>query len=103
MRGRRVGAGAAALAALLLLGSLAAGEIGIRAGRDGVVTAEDAVVRKGDGTAYQKAYIDPVHSGAEFRLREARAGWYRVRLPDGREGWIPSSAAELVAPDAKGG
>jgi tetratricopeptide (TPR) repeat protein len=56
------------------------------------------VARKGDGTAYQSSFVDPLHAGTEFRLLEVRAGWYRIRLSDGRTAWIPASAAELVRP-----
>jgi SH3-like domain-containing protein len=83
-------------AALLLLGSLLAGEAGARSRRDGVVLAGEVVARKGDGTAYQSSFVDPLHAGTEFRLLEVRAGWYRIRLSDGRTAWIPSEAAELV-------
>jgi tetratricopeptide (TPR) repeat protein len=84
--------------ALLLLGSLIAGESRRRSLRDGVILAEEVVARKGDGTAYQSSFVDPLHAGTEFRLLESRAGWYRIRLSDGRTAWIPASAAELVRP-----
>ena len=84
--------------ALLLLGSLLAGEASARALRDGVILAEEVVARKGDGTAYQSSFVDPLHAGTEFRLLEARAGWYRIRLSDGRTAWIPAGSAELVRP-----
>jgi tetratricopeptide (TPR) repeat protein len=83
-------------AALLLLGSLLAGGAGARSRRDGVVLAGEVVARKGDGTAYQSSFVDPLHAGTEFRLLEVRAGWYRIRLSDGRTAWIPAEAAELV-------
>ena len=82
--------------ALLLLGSMLADEIRLRTIRDGVITVEEAVVRKGDGTAYQRSFLDPLHEGTEFRLLEERAGWYRIRLTDGRTGWIPALTAEMV-------
>jgi tetratricopeptide (TPR) repeat protein len=81
---------------LLLLGSLLAGEVRGRALRDGVILAEEVVARKGDGTAYQSSFVDPLHAGTEFRLLEARAGWYRIRLSDGRTAWIPAGSAEMV-------
>ncbi len=87
---------AAAGAALLLLGSLLAGEARGRSLRDGVILAQEVVARKGDGTAYQSSFVDPLHAGTEFRLLEARAGWYRIRLSDGRTAWIPAGAAEMI-------
>ncbi len=88
--------------ALLALGSVAADEIRLRTLRDGVITATQVVARKGDGTAYQRSFIDPLHDGTEFRLLEERAGWYRIRLADGRTAWIPASAAEMVIPHPGG-
>jgi tetratricopeptide (TPR) repeat protein len=82
--------------ALLFLGSLSEGEIRLHSLHDGVVVAEEVDIRKGDGTAYQRSYLDPLHAGTEFRLLEERAGWYRILLPDGRRGWIPGTAAEMV-------
>jgi len=90
-------------AALLLLGSLLAGEAGARALQDGVILVQEVVARKGDGTAYQSSFVDPLHAGTEFRLLEARAGWYRIRLSDGRTAWIPAGSAEMVRPDPPGG
>jgi tetratricopeptide (TPR) repeat protein len=89
---------AAGAVALLLLGSLLAGEAHRRSLSDGVILAQEVVARKGDGTAYQSSFVDPLHAGTEFRLLEVRAGWYRIRLSDGRTAWIPASAAELVRP-----
>jgi SH3-like domain-containing protein len=62
-----------------------------------VILAKEVEIRKGDGTAYQRSYVDPLHDGTEFRLLEDRAGWYFILLPDGRRGWIPGTAAEMVA------
>jgi tetratricopeptide (TPR) repeat protein len=98
-RWRTVFVAAAGGAALLLLVSLAAGEIGLRSSRDGVITANEVVVRKGDGTAYTPSFVDALHAGAEFGVQEERAGWYRIGLTDGRTGWIPALAAEMVAQD----
>jgi tetratricopeptide (TPR) repeat protein len=84
--------------ALLLLGSLLAGEARRHSLQDGVILAQEVVARKGDGTAYQSSFVDPLHAGTEFRLLEARAGWYRILLSDGRSAWIPSGSAEMVRP-----
>jgi tetratricopeptide (TPR) repeat protein len=82
--------------ALLLLGSLIAGEANQARSRAGVIVAEEVVVRKGDGTAYQPSFVDPLHQGTEFVLLENRSGWYHVRFTDGRSGWLPASAARMV-------
>ncbi len=82
--------------ALLLLGSLAAGEARRHSLQDGVILAQEVVARKGDGTAYQSSFVDPLHAGTEFRLLEVRSGWYRILLSDGRSAWIPADSAEMV-------
>lgn len=64
--------------------------------RTGVVTAEEAVARKGDGESYAPAFDHPLHAGTEFTLIETRPGWHYIELRDGRPAWIPDDAAELV-------
>jgi tetratricopeptide (TPR) repeat protein len=88
---------------IIMTASLVADEIKLRTLRDGVITAEEVIARKGDGTAYQRSFVDPLHQGTEFKLLEERAGWYYIELMDRRTGWIPDSAAEMVIPPEDGG
>jgi tetratricopeptide (TPR) repeat protein len=88
--------------ALIMLVSLVTDEIRLRTLKDGVITAEEVVARKGDGIAYQRSFVDPLHQGTEFKLLEERAGWYYIELSDGRTGWIPASATEMVLPATDG-
>jgi hypothetical protein len=90
--------GAVGAVTLLLLASLIAGEVRLRTLRDGVIVAGEVVIRKGDGNAYEPTFVDPLHQGTEFVLLEDRSGWYRARFTDGRSGWLPASAAEMVLP-----
>ncbi len=62
----------------------------------GVVTSMDVVVYKGPGTGYQRLFEQPLQPGVEFTLRERRAGWWNIELPDGRPGWIDETTAALV-------
>ncbi|TFG50483.1 MAG: tetratricopeptide repeat protein [Candidatus Brocadiia bacterium] len=62
----------------------------------GVITAESAEARQGDGMNYPASFKDPLHAGTEFDLLEIRPGWLQIRLSDGSDGWIPDSAAELI-------
>jgi tetratricopeptide (TPR) repeat protein len=89
--------------AIMMSVSLVADEIRLRTLKDGVITTEEVVARKGDGIAYQRSFVDPLHQGTEFKLLEERAGWYYIELSDGRTGWIPASAAEMVLPATGGG
>ncbi len=37
-----------------------------------------------------------LHAGTEVRIRDRRPGWLRISLPDGQQGWIDESWAEVV-------
>jgi tetratricopeptide (TPR) repeat protein len=87
---------ATGLLAAAMAASLAAEAFGTASSDVGVVTAPQTVARKGDGETYEPAFTEPLHAGAEFRLRERRDGWYRGELPDGRAFWLPARDAELV-------
>jgi len=81
---------------LTLLGSLIAEGVINHRTEPGVITTEEVVARKGDGTMYAPAFLDPLHSGTEFQCLENRAAWWHIRLADGQTCWIPASAAEKV-------
>jgi hypothetical protein len=88
--------------ALLLLVALAVGvsaliDMDTRAARDAaVVVADEIALRTGDGTSYPERYENPVHSGAEVRVVEERAGWVDVELSDGKRGWVPVEMVERI-------
>jgi hypothetical protein len=62
----------------------------------GVVVAKEVLARKGDSNMYAPAFLEPLHSGTEFRRLEDRGDWWHIELADGRTCWIPSRAAERV-------
>jgi len=85
----------------LVLTLLLGASVGMDTWRDrnapsGVVMAMDVVVSKGPGPGYQRQFEQPLQPGVEFTLRERRADWWRIELPDGKSGWIEASAADLV-------
>ena len=88
-------AGAACLLLAGLAASLAADVIDAAA-RPGVITAASVVARQGDGHSYEPGFGSALHGGTEFRLLEDRGEWWRIRLIDGRETWIPAAAGELI-------
>ena len=63
---------------------------------EGVITAEQTTVRKGNGISYEPQFSTPLHSGTEFSVIEVRGTWYHIRLADGKAGWIPAGAAEVI-------
>lgn len=64
----------------------------------GVVTAQDTIIRKGNGVGYAPMFKEPLCEGAEFRVLDERRGWLEIQLGDGKSGWIPASDAELIPP-----
>ena len=65
-------------------------------GQHGVVITDTVIARKGPSYAYAAAFHEPVHDGVEFTLEEAREGWGRVALSDGRICWLPLSQTQLI-------
>ncbi|NOZ23552.1 MAG: tetratricopeptide repeat protein [Planctomycetes bacterium] len=64
--------------------------------RSGVIIAEQVVARKGDSTAYEPSFKDPLHAGTEFDVVEDRGDWVHVRLLDDRSCWLPKKDIGLV-------
>jgi tetratricopeptide (TPR) repeat protein len=60
----------------------------------GVVVVPEAQVRSGPGDDYVLQFTG--HEGLEFRVNEKTKEWYRISLPNGIKGWIPSDAVEII-------
>jgi tetratricopeptide (TPR) repeat protein len=101
---RLLRSGPAPRPALAICGGLAAAlllSVGFEGWRVGdeaaaVVTASEAVARKGDGENYEPAFTEPLHAGAELRILERRADWVLGELPDGRTFWVHGRDVERV-------
>jgi tetratricopeptide (TPR) repeat protein len=58
--------------------------------QQGVVVADQVVIREGsDARSAEKGKL---HPGVRVSLRGRDAGWLRIRLANGMEGWVPESA-----------
>jgi hypothetical protein len=95
----RVKVGYAALACLavwvVLLVSVAV-DLPSRSGlTEGVVVADEVIVRKGNGEAYRPQFEQPLHEGVEFKVAELRGGWVHIELADGNQGWVREQEVEL--------
>jgi SH3-like domain-containing protein len=62
----------------------------------GVIVAEEAVVRKGNGERYALQLPQPLHRGMEFDVLEKGGAWLHIQLVNGITGWIRREHAGLV-------
>src|SRR5689334_22507045 len=53
-------------------------------------------VRQGPGTGYEVLTV--VHAGDNLAVsgQNSAAGWYQIRLADGRQGWVLGSLVQLA-------
>ncbi|MCH9652063.1 MAG: tetratricopeptide repeat protein [Deltaproteobacteria bacterium] len=49
-----------------------------------------------NGPNLEEAVRFKLHAGTEVRLEDQRPEWLRISLPDGQQGWIQKSWAELI-------
>ena len=82
---------------ILFLGSLAFEAATQTSQQAGVLLAPQVIARTGDGQSYEPSFKEPLHAGTEFVLLEVRDEWNHIELPDGRQCWIPTDSASLVA------
>jgi tetratricopeptide (TPR) repeat protein len=88
----------AGLAVVMLMlpagGSLAWKVYEARHRRQGVIVEQKADVRSGPGTG--NITVVTVHEGIVVRVREESGGWYRISLPNGWTGWLPSKSLRIL-------
>lgn len=85
----------------LVVGTSATWDILHSDSRAGVLVADDVMLRKGNGIYYEPQLEQALPQGVEFELINTRKdvdgkNWYHVRLPDGKDGWLPADQAELI-------
>jgi tetratricopeptide (TPR) repeat protein len=56
--------------------------------RHGVIVAEEAPVRTGNGDSYALQLLQPLRPGTEFVVLEERGAWVHVQLENNTNGWI---------------
>lgn len=94
---------AAAAGLLLSLGGLGmayASEAYRAAHRPGVVLVPSSYVKAAPSADAPDAFV--LHEGAEVVVRERLDAWRKVRLPDGKVGWLRQEDLGLVAPEKQG-
>ncbi|MBN2004686.1 MAG: tetratricopeptide repeat protein [Anaerolineae bacterium] len=60
-----------------------------------VIVAPSVEAHSGPGPDYLTEFT--LHTGAEVRIIEERAGWMRIALPGDLQGWVPEAAVEALA------
>lgn len=60
----------------------------------GIVTAANVYVKSAPSSQASDLYI--LHEGTKVRVLESFESWQKVRLPDGKTGWLPQSGVELI-------
>jgi len=85
----------AAFATLLFAGSAWMLHTQNTVAQHGVIVADEAPVRKGNGASYALQFPHPLHSGAEFSVIEHRGSWLHIQLDNGANGWIQKAFAAL--------
>lgn len=99
-RSRRIASGAliASLAAALLFVIFAASlswKIYQDAYRkEGIITEQKVDVLSGPGP--ENVAVFTLHEGMKVRIHEAAAGWRRISLPNGWNGWVPQGFVRIL-------
>lgn len=68
-------------------------------GRRGVMIEPASTVYSGPGT--MNTVLFRLHEGSEFVLRDREAGWLRLELADGKQGWVEARFTSLAAVESK--
>lgn len=94
----RSASGYALLVSCLVL-LMAAGFLGIKiydsqVNEEAIVLRPTAVVRTGPDVSSEPVFT--LHEGAKVQLVEHRDGWLRIRLPDGKNGWLSQDDLEGI-------
>lgn len=91
--GRRVvwGAGGIWLIFALIFGRLAYEQATVQ---EGIVLASRVVVRSSPAEDATEMFI--LHEGVKVRLQESSGAWQRIKLADGKVGWLEARALEKI-------
>ena len=60
----------------------------------GVIMAANTYVKSGPDEDAEDLFV--LHEGASVSVREAFSGWVRIRLADGKIGWVPEEDVESI-------
>ena len=60
----------------------------------GIIMAANTYVKSGPDEDAEDLFV--LHEGASVSVREAFSGWVRIRLVDGKIGWVPEEDVESI-------
>jgi len=61
----------------------------------GVILSQEAPIRAGFSRNDTTLFI--LHEGAEFSVLDQKKDWWKIALPDGKKGWLPSESGGLIS------
>ena len=62
--------------------------------QQGVVIADVLTARSAPEEHATELFV--IHAGTELSVLEKRQGWLKIRLLDGKEGWVPANAVGII-------
>lgn len=96
-RVRKLGLTAAFCSAVLLLACILilVGKVSDLNNRDAaIVTAELTTIKNSPDTKSSDAFV--LHAGVKIQITDSVSDWMKIRLADGKVGWMEKSAAEII-------
>ncbi len=79
---------------LFLSGVFAFGVYEKESNRPAIVMAQEVDVKSAPGEASTDVFS--LHAGARVQVKESSAGWTKIRLADGKIGWVQDSILEMI-------
>ena len=63
----------------------------------GVILNQEAPIRAGFSRNDTTLFV--LHEGTEFSVLDQKKGWWKIALPDGKKGWLPTESGGLISLD----
>ncbi|MDY6863359.1 MAG: SH3 domain-containing protein [Thermodesulfobacteriota bacterium] len=60
----------------------------------GIVTEEEILIRAGNSE--NSTVLFKLHDGTEFIIEGKEGDWYKIKIPDGKRGWVKKDFCEVI-------